>query len=73
MVLKHLLQNKVVRGNIHAKRSHCYDSIACLAKKPVDEYKIGIVPIRLLVQGKAYRDLVDMTPSDAYKTVLAGP
>ncbi len=49
------------------------DSIACLAKELVDEYRIGIVPIRLLVQGKVYRDLVDITPSDAYKTVLARP
>ncbi len=49
------------------------DSIACLTKKIVEEYRIGIVPIRLLVQGKVYRDSVDITPSEAYKLFLQEP
>lgn len=32
-----------------------------------------IVPIRLLVQGKVYRDLVDITPSEAYELFLQDP
>ncbi|MFC2002905.1 DegV family protein [Chloroflexota bacterium] len=49
------------------------DSISCLAKGLVQKYKIGIVPIRLLVQGKVYRDLVDITPSQAYEMFLQDP
>ena len=43
------------------------DSVACLTRELVEQYGIVIVPIRLLVQGKVYRDLVDMTPSEAYE------
>ncbi|MFQ6121552.1 MAG: DegV family protein [Dehalococcoidales bacterium] len=49
------------------------DSIACLTKELVEQYRIGIVPIRLLFQGKVYRDLVDITPSEAYKLFLQDP
>ena len=49
------------------------DSIACLTRELVEQYKIGIVPIRLLVQGKVYRDLVDITPTEAYELFLQDP
>jgi DegV family protein with EDD domain len=49
------------------------DSISCLPKKLVEQYRIGIVPIMLLVQGKLYRDGVDMSPSEAYKLFLQDP
>jgi len=49
------------------------DSIACLTKELVASYGIGIVPIRLLVQGKVYRDLIDMTPSEAYELFMQDP
>ncbi|MFC1987230.1 DegV family protein [Chloroflexota bacterium] len=49
------------------------DSISCLTKELVEQYKIVIVPIRLLVQGKVYRDMVDMTPSQAYELFLQDP
>lgn len=49
------------------------DSIACLTTELVQRYQIGIVPIMLLVQGKVYRDLVDMTPSQAYQLFLQDP
>ena len=49
------------------------DSIACLARELVEQYRIGIVPIRLLVQGKVYRDWVDITPSQAYELFLQDP
>lgn len=49
------------------------DSIACLTRELIEQYQIGIVPIRLLVQGKVYRDLVDMTPSQAYQLFLQDP
>ena len=49
------------------------DSIACLTKDLVEQYRIAIVPIRLLFQGKIYRDLVDITPSEAYELFLQEP
>ena len=49
------------------------DSIANLTKELEESYRIGIVPIRLLVQGKVYRDLVDITPSEAYEFFLQDP
>ncbi|MFC1957697.1 DegV family protein, partial [Chloroflexota bacterium] len=49
------------------------DSIACLTKELVESYQIGIVPIRLLVQDKVYRDWVDMTPSEAYELFMQDP
>ena len=49
------------------------DSISCLTKELIEVYSIGIVPIMLLVQGKVYRDLVDITPSEAYELFLQDP
>jgi len=49
------------------------DSIACLTRELIEQYGILIVPIRLLVQGKVYRDLVDITPSEAYELFLKDP
>jgi len=49
------------------------DSIACLTRELVEKYRIGIVPIHLLVRGKIYRDGVDMTPSQAYQMFLEDP
>jgi len=49
------------------------DSISCLTRELIDGYGIEIVPIRLLVQGKVYRDSVDITPSEAYALFLQDP
>ena len=49
------------------------DSMACLTRELIEHYGILIVPIRLLVQGKVYRDLVDMTPSEAYELFVQDP
>ncbi len=49
------------------------DSISCIPKEFVEQYGIVIVPIRFLVQGKVYRDLVDITPSEAYDLFLKDP
>jgi len=49
------------------------DSIACLTNELVEQYRIEIVPIRLLVQGKLYRDSLDITPSKAYELFLQDP
>ncbi len=49
------------------------DSIACLTNELVEQYAITIVPIMLLVQGKMYRDMLDITPSEAYRLFLEDP
>jgi len=49
------------------------DSISCLTEDLVQKYQIGIVPIMLLVQGKMYRDMLDITPSEAYELFLQDP
>ena len=49
------------------------DSISCLTEELVEQYRIVIVPIMLLVQGKVYRDILDMTPSQAYEMFMQDP
>ncbi len=49
------------------------DSIACLTKEFVEQYNIGIIPINFFVDGKLYRDWVDITPSKAYELFLKDP
>src|SRR3990172_1045591 len=49
------------------------DSIAGLPKEMAESYGITIVPIRLLVGGKVYRDSIDMTSAEAYKFLEQEP
>lgn len=49
------------------------DSLACVPRQLMDRYGILIMPIRIVVQGKVYRDLVDITPSQAYELFLRDP
>jgi fatty acid kinase fatty acid binding subunit len=49
------------------------DSIANLTPEMVARYRIGIVPIMLAIQGKIYRDGMDITPTEAYKMFLQDP
>ncbi len=49
------------------------DSMANLPKQMVEQYRIGVVPIMLLVKDKLYRDGVDMSPSEAYELFLQDP
>jgi len=46
------------------------DSLSCIPRQLIDRYGIVIVPIRIIVQGKVYRDMVDITPSEAYELFL---
>ena len=62
-----------VRTILRQKVAIVTDSIACLTRELIERYKIGIVPIRLLFQGKVYRDLVDITPTEAYKLFMQDP
>lgn len=43
------------------------DTIACLPREKIKEYKIGIVPVALNINGKPYLDQVDITPGDFWK------
>jgi len=60
-------------GCLVSKVAVVTDSIANLPKELVESYGIRIVPIMLLVQGRVYRDMVDITPSQAYELFLQDP
>lgn len=49
------------------------DSIACLPRELVDRYRIGIVPLNILFEGRVYRDWIDITPTQAYDLFLKNP
>ncbi|MBN1366433.1 MAG: DegV family protein [Dehalococcoidales bacterium] len=49
------------------------DSLACLTKELAEQYNITIVPLSFLLQGKVYRDWVDITPTRAYELFLKDP
>lgn len=49
------------------------DSIASLSQKDVEKYKIQVVPVNLLFEGKVYRDGVDLTTEQAYKILEKNP
>ena len=49
------------------------DSIACLPREFIEQYKIKIIPINLYAGGKIYKDGVDITPSQAYELFLKDP
>jgi len=49
------------------------DSVACLTREQVQRYAIGIVPLNIVYNGKAYKDWVDITPKEAYELFLKNP
>ncbi len=49
------------------------DSISCLTEPLVAEYGIRIVPYSFYLNGRAYRDWLDITPSEAYQLFLQEP
>jgi DegV family protein with EDD domain len=49
------------------------DSIACLTRELVKQYKISIAAIPIRLGDKLYRDWLDITPSEAYKLFLKDP
>jgi len=49
------------------------DSVACLTREHVQQYAIGIVPLNIVYDGKAYKDWVDITPAEAYALFLKNP
>lgn len=49
------------------------DSLSCLPSEVVARYGIRIMPANLYFGGKVYRDLVDITPTEAYELFLKNP
>ncbi len=49
------------------------DSMSCLPREMVEKYGIRIVPIIISIQGKTYRDWVDITPTQAYELFQQDP
>jgi DegV family protein with EDD domain len=43
------------------------DTISCIAPEKVKEYGIRLVPVVLNINGKPYRDMVDLSPDDFWK------
>jgi DegV family protein with EDD domain len=49
------------------------DSLACLTPELLGQYRITTVPLSFMVLGKVYRDLVDISPSQAYELFMQEP
>ena len=49
------------------------DSVACLTREQVQRYAVGIVPLNIVYDGKAYKDWLDITPKEAYELFLKNP
>lgn len=49
------------------------DSIACIPKELVQKLGIKVVPANIFFNGKLYRDLVDLTPAQAYQFLEKAP
>jgi DegV family protein with EDD domain len=49
------------------------DSMSCLPRELAEQYGIGIVPLSIAFQGQAYRDWIDISPTEAYKLFLQEP
>jgi len=43
------------------------DTICCLPEDKIRQYNIRLVPISLVINGKPYRDLIDITPNEFWK------
>jgi DegV family protein with EDD domain len=49
------------------------DSIACIPRELAEAFRIRIVPANIFFKGKLYRDLIDLTPAQAYKFLDNAP
>ena len=43
------------------------DSINCLSDEIIKEHDIRVAPYRLIMDGKDYRDKIDITPAEFWK------
>jgi DegV family protein with EDD domain len=49
------------------------DSIACIPKEQVDNYRIKIVPVNIFFNGQIYRDYIDLSSARAYELLERAP
>jgi DegV family protein with EDD domain len=49
------------------------DSLCCLPREAVKQYRIRIVPANVYFEDRVYKDWVDITPSQAYELFLKDP
>jgi len=49
------------------------DSIACIPREQAQNFKIKMVPAKILFNSKSYRDLIDLTPTQAYEFINRDP
>lgn len=49
------------------------DTIACLTKEQIENYEIGIVPLKIDFDGHLYREYLDISPSEAYQFLEKDP
>ncbi|MDO9333078.1 MAG: DegV family protein [Dehalococcoidales bacterium] len=49
------------------------DSIACIPRDLLAQYRIGVISLNFYVNGNVYRDGIDVTPSEAYELFLKDP
>ena len=61
-----LLDGKELRKGLRAKVALVADSAACLPLELVDDFKLRVAPFQLSIDGKTYRDGVDISPSEFY-------
>jgi len=45
------------------------DSVSCLPGDLVDKYAVKVVPVSVVINGRAYRDGIDITPREVYQLV----
>lgn len=43
------------------------DSTCDLSKEIIDKYNIGVAPLNIIIEGKSYKDKVDIQPDEFYK------
>lgn len=43
------------------------DSTNCLPTELIKEYNIGVAPVHIIIEGKDYRDQIDITPAEFYR------
>lgn len=48
------------------------DSACDLPKAFLDEHGVNLIPLHVLLDGKAFRDLIDITPIEVYDAIRAG-
>ena len=49
------------------------DSIACIAKKQIEDYRIKVIPVNILFNGRVYRDFMDLSSAQAYDFLEKAP